>query len=87
LVFIIAGVSLYMPLAVADIASARENGIRSLPGIGYGVVVSLIPLFIANAVMTGNPFTSPKMRPPYRPTSGAAGSASEGGINSNVPWT
>jgi len=94
-VFVGAGVTLAVALAIADVTTARENGRRTVAGIGGIVLASLIPFFVTNLLVSGDPLTSPGMLPQYStPASGqaanSAGSDSSTAIrgataNSRVP--
>ena len=81
-VFVGAGAMLFISLVFVDIATARENHITSLAGIAGVVVLSSIPFFVTNVLITGDPLTSPIMLPSYQPpdpggavTGGSGGSS------------
>lgn len=66
-IFVAAGGTLFIALAAVDLASARENGFKSLAGVAGAVVVSSMPFFMTNTLIAGNPLTSPMMLPRYDP--------------------
>jgi hypothetical protein len=78
-VFVAAGAMLFISLVFVDIATARENHITSLAGIAGVVVVSSIPFFVTNVLITGDPFTSPFMLPSYQPPDPGGAAAGGGG--------
>jgi 4-amino-4-deoxy-L-arabinose transferase-like glycosyltransferase len=80
---------LLLALALVDIASSRENGPRTLAGIGGVVLVSLVPFFVTNSLLTGDPLTSPGMlnryTPPVEATGTNSGGSGGGGGGSSPP--
>ena len=77
-VFVGAGAMLFISLVFVDVATARENHITSLAGIAGVVVLSSIPFFVTNVLITGDPLTSPYMLPSYQPPD-PGGPAVDGG--------
>lgn len=64
-VFVGEGALLFLALIGVDLLTARENSLRSLLGIGAAVILSSIPFFVTNYLISGNPLTSPMMLPQY----------------------
>lgn len=50
---------LVVPLAVVDLATAKENGVRELGTVAAVGVLSCVPLFVTNFVISGSPLQSP----------------------------
>lgn len=68
-------------LAVVDIATAEENDPVALLAVAGALLVSLIPFFITNTLMAGNPLKPPRLLPDYRvpsPPTGADGGGTNG---------
>ena len=86
-VFVGAGAMLFISLVFVDVATARENHITSLAGIAGVVLISSIPFFVTNVLVTGDPLTSPFMLPSYRPPDpgGAAAGGGGGGGGGSTP--
>ncbi|SEV81811.1 hypothetical protein [Natrinema salifodinae] len=59
------GLVLLGALAAADFATARENGVRTLATVAAGFFVSLLPFFLTNYLLSGDPFTPPRMLDRY----------------------
>ncbi|ELZ26366.1 hypothetical protein [Natrinema limicola] len=59
------GLVLLGALAIADFATARENGVRTLATVAMGFFVSLLPFFLTNYLIAGDPFTPPRMLDRY----------------------
>jgi hypothetical protein len=62
-------VTIFLPLALIDVASAPSNGPRDLAVVGAAFAVSLVPFFLTNYLISGNPVQPPRLLP-------AAGAAS-----------
>ncbi|QCS41687.1 hypothetical protein [Natrinema versiforme] len=83
------GLVLLGALVVADFATARENSVRTLATVAAGLLVSLLPFFLTNYLISGDPFTPPRMLDRYGgdavgnrvtgDTSTAGGSSETGG--------
>jgi len=82
-VFVGAGATLFIALALADVATARDNDITSLAGVVGVVLISLLPFFVTNFIMTGNPLTSHIMLPDYTQPAATGGTAEGGGGGSS----
>jgi hypothetical protein len=78
-VFVGAGAMLFISLVFVDIATARENHVKSLAGIAGVVAISSIPFFATNVLITGDPLTSPVMLPSYQPPDPGGAAAGGGG--------
>lgn len=59
------GAVLLVALATVDVTTARSNDWRHLTVLGTVFVVSLLPLFATNHLVSGNPLTVPRMLPSY----------------------
>jgi len=59
------GLVLLCSLAIADFTTARENGVRTLATVAMGFFVSLLPFFLTNYLIAGDPFTPPRMLDRY----------------------
>ncbi|MDF9745570.1 hypothetical protein [Natrinema salsiterrestre] len=80
------GIVLLIAIVVADFVTARENGVRTLATVAAGFFVSLVPFFLTNYLISGGPFTPPRMLDRYgsdaigaRVTGGGTASSSGGG--------
>ncbi|WP_226005473.1 hypothetical protein [Natrinema salinisoli] len=80
------GIVLLIAIVVADFVTARENGIRTLATVAAGFLVSLLPFFLTNYLISGGPFTPPRMLDRYgsdavgaRVTGGGTAGTSGGG--------
>ena len=58
------GLLLLFALLTVDLLTAREHGRRTLATVAGAFAVSLVPLFVTNAVVAGDPLTVPRMLPP-----------------------
>ncbi|MFD1587192.1 hypothetical protein ACFR9U_09370 [Halorientalis brevis] len=75
---------LVLPLVVIDAATAPSNDRRSVGFVAFVFVVSLLPFFLTNLLISGNPVKPPRMLPSYQPS--AADLDMSGGDNiSSVP--
>lgn len=54
-------------LGPLDLLSAPSNSPRRLALVAGGFVLSVVPLFVVNTLISGNPFESPRMLPPVDP--------------------
>jgi len=59
------GLVLLGALAITDFTTARENGVRTLATVAMGFFVSLLPFFLTNYLIAGDPFTPPRMLDRY----------------------
>lgn len=59
------GVVLLVAVATVDVTTARSNHWTHLLVIGTVFVVSLLPLFVTNQLIAGNPLAVPRMLPSY----------------------
>jgi hypothetical protein len=50
---------LVVPLAVVDLATAKENGVRELGTVAVVGLLSCVPLFVTNFFISGSPVQSP----------------------------
>ncbi len=78
-IFIIPGVTLLIALAIADLLSARENGLRSIAGITVAGLIGALPFFLTNYLIAGDPLTSPMTLPPYEASAATSPDGSTGG--------
>jgi len=56
-------VTLFLPLAVIDVASAPSNTPRDLAIVGAAFLASLVPFFVTNYLISGNPVQAPRLLP------------------------
>ncbi|MFA9417889.1 hypothetical protein [Natrinema sp. HArc-T2] len=59
------GLVLLGALAIADFTTARENSVRTLATVAVGFFGSLLPFFLTNYLISGDPFTPPRMLDRY----------------------
>jgi len=59
------GLVLFGALVVADFVTARDNGIRSIGAVCAGFLLSLIPFFLTNYLISSDPLTPPRMLDRY----------------------
>jgi hypothetical protein len=61
--------ALFLLLVVAplDLLSAPSNGVRDLAGVAAVFLLSLVPLFVVNLLVAGNPIEPPRMLPGVSP--------------------
>lgn len=77
---------IFLALIAVDVPTARSNGVRSLAVVGTVFFVSMIPFFVTNVLISGNPLQPPRVLSAFQyPTSDAAtggstGSAGSGGF-------
>ncbi|WP_336361301.1 hypothetical protein [Haladaptatus sp. ZSTT2] len=84
---------LIVALAVVDLPTAKSNDLRTLAMLGVAFAVSLLPFFLTNALISGNPIQPPRLLPQYNggpipdapiPDGGGVGTGS-GGSGSPPP--
>ena len=77
---------IFLALIAVDVPTARSNDVRSLAVLGAVFSVSMIPFFVTNVLISGNPLQPPRVLSSFQyPTSGAGvggstGSAGSGGL-------
>ena len=80
------GFVLLFTLVAVDAVTAREHGWRTLATVAGAFAVSLVPLFVTNAVVAGDPLTVPRMLPPADGGGGGdirfVGEIGDGGLSS-----
>jgi len=70
---------IFLALVVVDVPTARSNDIRSLAVVGTVFFVSMIPFFVTNVLISGDPLRPPRVLYSFQyPTSDAAGGGSTG---------
>ena len=52
---------LVVPLAVVDVLTARENGLRELTTVAFVALLSCVPAFLTNVLISGSPIESPML--------------------------
>lgn len=57
--------ALFLPLLVVDLSTAERTDRRSLGIIALAFLLSLVPFFLTNAAISGNPIQPPRMLTPY----------------------
>ncbi|MFB6188411.1 MAG: hypothetical protein ABEI57_00870 [Halapricum sp.] len=72
---------LFTALAVADVATSPPARYRALPTVIGVFLVSLLPFFVTNLLVSGNPFVPPRLLKVYHPPSphGGIGTKPSGG--------
>lgn len=60
------GLVLLAVIAPIDVATAPETSPRVLLILGGTLILSLVPMFVTNALITGNPLFPPRMLPAFR---------------------
>lgn len=73
------GLLLLFALFTVDLLTAREHGWRTLATVGGVFALSLVPLFVTNTVVAGDPLTVPRMLPPLETGGGDIRFDSAGG--------
>jgi hypothetical protein len=68
-------VTICLPLALLDVASAPSNTRRDLALVGVAFLAALIPFFLTNYLIAGNPVEAPRLLPSAgaTPADGTAG--------------
>jgi len=66
---------LFVALFVVDIATADRNDPRTFAVVGSVFFLSLLPFFVTNTLIAGNPLKPPRMLPAYGTASGDLGLA------------
>jgi 4-amino-4-deoxy-L-arabinose transferase-like glycosyltransferase len=70
---------IFMALVVVDVPTARSNDLRSLAVVGTVFFASMIPFFVTNVLISGNPLQPPRVLSSFQyPTSDAATGGSTG---------
>jgi len=59
------GFFLLVAIAAVDLPTARSNGIRDLLVVGLALAVSLVPFFLTNLAISGQPLQPPRLLPGY----------------------
>lgn len=82
------GFVLLLAVAAVDLPTARSNGVRDLIAVGLVLFVSLLPFFLTNLAISGNPLRPPRLLAEYTgdvlsaeataPDQGASGSGTDG---------
>ncbi|ACV48975.1 MULTISPECIES: hypothetical protein [Halomicrobium] len=52
---------LFVPFVLVDVPTAPDNGPRTLGVLGGVFLLALVPLFVTNTLITGDPLTVPRM--------------------------
>jgi hypothetical protein len=70
----------FLALVAVDVPTARSNDRRSLAVVGGVFLLSLLPFFLTNVLISGNPIEPPRLLTPYGadPGTGLSGAASGG---------
>ncbi|AQL44449.1 hypothetical protein BV210_03085 [Halorientalis sp. IM1011] len=80
---------LFVPLVVADFATATSNDRRTLAVIAGTFALALVPFFLTNVLLSGNPIQPPRMLPAYGTTEGfdltGGGGGGGDGLVSSLP--
>jgi hypothetical protein len=59
------GFVLLVAIAAVDLPTARSNGVRDLFVVGLALFVSLLPFFLTNLAISGQPLQQPRLLPGY----------------------
>lgn len=59
------GLILLLAIVLVDLPTARSNRFRDLLVVGAALFLSLVPFFVTNVLISGNPFEPPRMLPGY----------------------
>jgi len=59
------GFFLLVAIAAVDLPTARSNGVRDLFVVGLALSVSLVPFFLTNLAISGQPLQPPRLLPGY----------------------
>ena len=77
---------LFTAFLAVDVPTAPSNGLKTVGALGVVFLVALLPLFVTNALITGDPLTVPRMLRSVSPDadisltgSGGGGSGGSGG--------
>ncbi|MFC7075298.1 hypothetical protein [Haloarcula halophila] len=78
------GFILLLAVAAVDLPTARSNRARDLAVVGVALFLSLVPFFLTNWLIAGNPVEPPRLLPNYggdvlSPGATEGGSATQGG--------
>ncbi|WP_424019529.1 hypothetical protein ACOZ4N_08660 [Halorientalis pallida] len=79
---------LFVPLVVVDFATADANDRRTLAVIAGTFALSLVPFFVTNLLVAGNPVEPPRMLPSYGAMEGldlSGGGGGGGGLLTAIP--
>jgi len=76
--------TLCLPLALIDVPTAPSNTPRDLAVVGTAFLVALIPFFLTNYLISGNPVEAPRLLPDAG-TAPADATVSAGGATSSGP--
>ena len=78
---------LFVPLVVVDFVTAERNDRRTLAVIGGTFVISLVPFFLTNLLVSGPPVEPPRMLPSYGAAEGLDlnGGGGSGSLISSLP--
>ncbi|MFB6082706.1 MAG: hypothetical protein ABEJ94_00495 [Halorientalis sp.] len=78
---------LFVPLVVADFATATGNDRRTLAVIAGTFLVALVPFFVTNLLVSGSPVRPPRMLPSYGAAEGLdlGGGGGGGGLLASLP--
>lgn len=76
------GLILFLALGVVDLATARSNRLRDLAVVGAAFGLALLPFFLTNAAISGDPLRPPRLLPAAR--AGLLGSLIPGGRSSGT---
>ena len=78
---------LFVPLVVVDFATADRNDRRTLAVIAGTFALALVPFFVTNQLVAGNPIQPPRMLPSYGAAEGLdlSGGGGGGGLLTAIP--
>lgn len=76
--------ALFLPLIVVDVATAERNDRRSLGTVALVFLVSMVPFFLTNFAISGNPLEPPRMLTSYDAASEELSMQSGGGSSTGL---
>jgi len=84
--------AVFLALIIVDIPTARSNGVRSLAVVGVVFFLSMVPFFVTNVLVSGDPVRPPRMLRSFGSVpdtigGGSGGGSAGGGGDSTGLWT
>jgi 4-amino-4-deoxy-L-arabinose transferase-like glycosyltransferase len=79
------GAILFIPLVIADFLTAPSNNVRDVAVLGGVFALSLVPFFLTNVAITGNPIQPPLNLPVYEGSGSVGANTSSPNLSSGQP--